>query len=187
VLAPVAEVQAALQGEEFAYLTMINAPADCLVAGQADACRRVVEKIGLSRCVENANEIIAHHPAVKSWEAEWRAIHHRETQPVSGVRFYSNARGGAYVPDRETVADALTDQATAAWISGAWSKRPGRTACASSSSTGRAMCAAAGFAASWASASIWSWRWIGHRTGSISCWMRWRSLWLPASMWTITC
>jgi acyl transferase domain-containing protein len=112
VLAPVAEVQAALQGEEFAYLTMINAPADCLVAGQADACRRVVEKIGLSRCVENPAEIIAHHPAVKSWEAEWRAIHHRETQPVPGVRFYSNARGGAYVPDRETVADALTDQAT---------------------------------------------------------------------------
>jgi acyl transferase domain-containing protein len=112
VLAPVAEVQAALQGEEFAYLTMINAPADCLVAGQADACRRVVERIGLSRCVENSAEIIAHHPAVKSWEAEWRAIHHRETQPVPGVRFYSNARGGVYTPDRETVADALTDQAT---------------------------------------------------------------------------
>ncbi len=113
VLAPVAEVQAALAGEAFAYLTMINAPADCLIAGQADACRRVVEQIGRHRCVENANEIIAHHPAVKSWEAEWRAIHHRATRPVDGVRFYSNARGGAYVPDRETVADALTDQATA--------------------------------------------------------------------------
>jgi len=112
VLAPVAEVQAALVGEEFAYLTMINAPADCLVAGQADACRRVVEKIGRHRCVENVGEIIAHHPAVKSWEAEWRAIHHRETQPVPGVRFYSNARGGAYRLDRESVADALTDQAT---------------------------------------------------------------------------
>jgi PfaB family protein len=112
VLAPVAEVEAALQGEEFAYLTMINAPADCLVAGQADACRRVVEKIGLQRCVENANEIIAHHPAVKSWEAEWRTIHHRETRPVEGIRFYSNARGGAYTPDRESVANALTDQAT---------------------------------------------------------------------------
>jgi acyl transferase domain-containing protein len=112
VLAPVAEVEAALQGEEFASLTMINAPADCLVAGQAAACRRVVEKIGRHRCVENANEIIAHHPAVKSWEQEWRTIHHRETHPVAGVRFYSNARGGAYVPDRERVADALTDQAT---------------------------------------------------------------------------
>ncbi len=112
VLAPVAEVEAALEGEEFAYLTMINAPADCLVAGQAAACRRVVEKIGRQRCVENENEIIAHHPAVKSWEAEWRAIHHRETQPVDGVRFYANARGGAYTPDSETVADALTDQAT---------------------------------------------------------------------------
>ncbi|MFO7631550.1 MAG: beta-ketoacyl synthase N-terminal-like domain-containing protein, partial [Caldilinea sp.] len=113
VLAPVAEVEAALADEEFAHLTMINAPADCLVAGQAAACRRVVEKIGLHRCVENANEIIAHHPAIRSWEAEWRAIHHRETQTMEGVRFYANARGGAYTPDRESVADALTDQATA--------------------------------------------------------------------------
>ena len=112
MLAPVAEVEAALAGEAFAYLTMINAPADCLVAGQAAACPRVVEKIGRQRCVENENEIIAHHPAVKSWEAEWRAIHHRATQPVDGVRFYANARGGAYTPDSETVADALTDQAT---------------------------------------------------------------------------
>ena len=112
VLAPVAEVEAALEGEEFAYLTMINAPADCLVAGQAAACRRVVDKIGRQRCVENEGEIIAHHPAVKSWEAEWRTIHHRETRSVEGVRFYSNARGGAYTPDSETIADALTDQAT---------------------------------------------------------------------------
>ncbi len=114
LLAPVAEVEAALQGEEFATLTMINAPADCLVAGQAAACRRVVDKIGRHRCVEHENEIIAHHPALRSWEQEWRTIHHRETQSVDGVRFYANAGGGAYTPSRETVADALTDQATSA-------------------------------------------------------------------------
>ena len=113
VLAPVAEVQAALQGETYAYLTMINAPADCIVAGEADACRQIVEKIGRSRCVQNEGEIIAHHPVMRSWESEWRAIHSRATQPVLGVRFYSNARGGAYTPDRESAAAALTDQATA--------------------------------------------------------------------------
>ena len=113
VLAPVAEVQAALQGETYAYLTMINAPADCIVAGEADACRRVVAKIGRSRCVQNEGEIIAHHPVMRSWESEWRAIHSRATQPVPGVRFYSNARGGAYTPDRDSAAAALTDQATA--------------------------------------------------------------------------
>ena len=113
VLAPVAEVQAALQGEPYASLTMINAPADCLVAGQADACRRVVDKIGRGRCVQNEGEIIAHHPVLRSWENEWRAIHSRETHPVPGVRFYANARGGAYTPTRESAAAALTDQATA--------------------------------------------------------------------------
>ena len=113
MLAPVAEVQAALQGETYAYLTMINAPADCIVAGEADACRRVVAKIGRSRCVQNEGEIIAHHPVMRSWENEWRTIHSRATQPVPGVRFYSNARGGAYTPDRASAAAALTDQATA--------------------------------------------------------------------------
>ena len=106
-------MQAALQGETYAYLTMINAPADCIVAGEADACRRVVAKIGRSRCVQNEGEIIAHHPVMRSWESEWRVIHSRATQPVPGVRFYSNARGGAYTPDRDSVAAALTDQATA--------------------------------------------------------------------------
>ena len=46
VLAPVTEVEAASRDEEYAYLTMINGPADCLIAGQADACLRVVNKIG---------------------------------------------------------------------------------------------------------------------------------------------
>ena len=40
-------------------------PADCPAAGQAAACRRVVDKIGRQRCVENENEIIADHPAGK--------------------------------------------------------------------------------------------------------------------------
>ena len=112
ILAPVEEVEAALVGEAFAYLTMINSPTDCLVAGQADACRRVVEKIGRHRAVENRDEIIAHHPVMKSWERPWYEIHSRETQPVPGVRFYSNASGTHYAPTRETVAAALTDQAT---------------------------------------------------------------------------
>ncbi|MFN2167000.1 MAG: hypothetical protein ACK2U9_12160, partial [Anaerolineae bacterium] len=112
VLAPVAEVEAALAGEAFAYLTMINAPADCLIAGQADACARVVDKLGRHRAVENRAEIIAHHPVMQAWEEPWYAIHARATRPVPGVRFYSNASGTHYAPTRETVAAALTDQAT---------------------------------------------------------------------------
>ncbi len=112
VLAPVAEVEAALEGEDFAHLTMINAPTDCLIAGQADACARVVEKLGRHRSVQNENEIIAHHPVMKSWEGPWREIHSRPVEPVPDIRFYSNASGGYYSPTRELVADALTEQAT---------------------------------------------------------------------------
>ena len=98
MLAPVDEVKAALAGEEFAYLTMINAPTDCLIAGQADACARVVEKLGKHRCVRNENEIIAHHPVMKSWEGPWYDIHSRPVDPVPDVRFYSNASGTHYSP-----------------------------------------------------------------------------------------
>ena len=49
---------------------------------------------------------------LKTWEREWHAIHSRQTQPVDGIRFYSNARGASYAPTQATIADALTDQAT---------------------------------------------------------------------------
>ncbi len=99
-------------GEPFVRLTMVNAPADCVIAGQAEDCRRVIETLGRSRALPLGHDIVAHCPELGTWRDEWRALHHRQTETVAGIRYYSNAAGGSYIPTPDSVADALTDQQT---------------------------------------------------------------------------
>ena len=113
VLAPVAEVQAALAGEERVYLSMINSDTDCVIAGDGAACERVAQRLGGKRIFPLGHDIIAHCPLMENWREPWYRIHHRETVPVPGVRFYSNASGGWYEAERDRIAEALTNQATA--------------------------------------------------------------------------
>ena len=114
VIAPADQLSELLSQQPRVFLTMINAGQDCVVAGEAQALAQLMPKIeGLASAVlPLGHDIIAHCPVLRSWEAPWRAIHDRDTRTVPGVRFYSNASGGAYNAEREAIADALTDQAT---------------------------------------------------------------------------
>ena len=113
VLAPVEEVKKALEGEERVYLSLINTGNDCVIAGDADACRRVIERIGMKRAFPLGQDVIAHCPLMERWREPWYRIHHRKTTPVPGVRFYSNASGTWYEADSDRIAEALTGQAVA--------------------------------------------------------------------------
>jgi 3-hydroxymyristoyl/3-hydroxydecanoyl-(acyl carrier protein) dehydratase/malonyl CoA-acyl carrier protein transacylase len=112
VLAPVEEVKAALEGEERVYLSMINSDNDCVIAGDGAGCERVAQRLGGKRIFPLGHDIIAHCPLMENWREPWYRIHHRETLPVPGVRFYSNASGRWYEAERERIAEALTNQAT---------------------------------------------------------------------------
>lgn len=113
ILAPVHEVKAALEGEERVYLSMINSDNDCVIAGDGAGCERVAQRLGGKRIFPLGHDIIAHCPLMENWREPWYRIHHRETLPVPGVRFYSNASGTWYEAERERIAEALTNQATA--------------------------------------------------------------------------
>jgi acyl transferase domain-containing protein/3-hydroxymyristoyl/3-hydroxydecanoyl-(acyl carrier protein) dehydratase/1-acyl-sn-glycerol-3-phosphate acyltransferase len=113
VLAPVEEVEAATAGEPFVRLTMINAPADCVIAGQADGCKRVIEALGGKTALLMGHDIVAHCPELVTWKDEWYALHHRKTTPLEGVRFYSNASGTWHRASADATARALTEQAVA--------------------------------------------------------------------------
>lgn len=113
VLAPVEEVKKALEGEERVYLSMINADNDCMIEGDAKALERVIEKIGRRKAFPLGHDLVAHCELMRHWEKEWYALHSRETRPVPGVRFYSNASGTWYESSREAIAQALTGQAVA--------------------------------------------------------------------------
>ncbi len=111
--APVDEVRAALAAEPAAHITIINGPNDLVLSGEERACARVVARIGEARAVRLDMELAVHCQEVEPFAGLWRQLHHRPTVAPMGVRFYSNAFGGAYDVSDDTVADALTGQAVA--------------------------------------------------------------------------
>ncbi|MBV9108575.1 MAG: beta keto-acyl synthase, partial [Gemmatimonadetes bacterium] len=89
VAAPVEQVRAALEGEPLAHLTIVNAPDECVIGGEASACERVLARIGRERALPLGYGVAAHTPEVEEVVETWRAYHRRPTAPVPGVRFYS--------------------------------------------------------------------------------------------------
>src|SRR6185503_10705462 len=114
VRAPIADVEKAIAQTSRVHITIVNAPSDCVIAGEAAACERVVADIGSPRCALLQHDLIAHAPELQPFAGAWRRIHHRATTPVADVRFYTNATNAAYAPSRDACADALLGQAVRA-------------------------------------------------------------------------
>jgi acyl transferase domain-containing protein/3-hydroxymyristoyl/3-hydroxydecanoyl-(acyl carrier protein) dehydratase len=107
---PAEEVRAALASEPRVRITMIFAPNECCISGQAADCRRVLDRLKAPAWPMDF-EMAVHCPELGPSTEVWRRIHRRPTSPVPGVRFYSNADNNWYVPTADSVADAYTRQA----------------------------------------------------------------------------
>ena len=110
VLAPLAEVRAALVDVARVHIAIINGEQDCLIAGDADSCTTVVARVGESRCLRLIYPLAVHGPELGEVSEEWLQLHRRPTNVPAG-RVYSNAFGRAYKPDTETCARAILEQA----------------------------------------------------------------------------
>jgi len=110
VLAPLADVRAALADLAHVHIAIINSDADCLIAGDAEGCLRVVARIGPSRCLQLEYPLAVHVPELAAVAPAWLELHRRPTLPTRG-RIYSNAWGRAYAPEREACARAILEQA----------------------------------------------------------------------------
>lgn len=112
VLAPVGDVRAAIADEARVHLMLINTERDVVIAGDAAACRRIVDVVGATRCRAVGYNLACHVPEIAAaFHEQWLAVHTREVTPVEGVRFYSNGVGGAYELSSENCAAAITRQA----------------------------------------------------------------------------
>ena len=69
-------------------------------------------RLGRERALPLGYDIAAHCPELQEVHDEWRALHHRETRDVPGVRFYTHATGSWFHPTADAAADAITGQAT---------------------------------------------------------------------------
>lgn len=111
IAAPVSVVETALALEPRAYMTIIQAPEDCVIGGDRDACARVVEAVGRGRAMPLGLDMIVHCAAMNPFADAWRKIHTREAHAAPGVRFYTNATNRSYTPTSAAAAEAITQQA----------------------------------------------------------------------------
>ena len=111
LLAPIAEVEAALEGLPRVSITIVNAPQDCVIGGDADSCRQVIARIGAHRALPLGQDMVVHCAEMEPCAPVWRRIHSRGTTPPEGIAIYANAFGEAYRPSVELCAEALTRQA----------------------------------------------------------------------------
>lgn len=110
VLAPLAEVRAAMADIQRVHLAIVSGDQDCLIAGDEDSCAAVVARIGESRCLRLVYPLAVHVPELDEVAEAWLQLHRRPTTVPAG-RVYSNAFGKAYQPDTETCARAILEQA----------------------------------------------------------------------------
>ncbi|CAK0780432.1 hypothetical protein CCP4SC76_7420006 [Gammaproteobacteria bacterium] len=111
ITAPEEVVRAALANETDAHLTIVNAPGDMIVAGHAEACKRVLGRVGHEQAKTLGFNMTLHCPEVEAFKPIWRRLHYRSTTSIANVRFYSHATCASYELTSDNVADMLVEQA----------------------------------------------------------------------------
>ncbi len=111
ITAPRAAIEAALAREPRAYMTIVQAPDDCVIGGDPEACRRVIDAVGGASAIPLGLDMVIHCSAMDPFADTWRAIHTRAAHAVPDVRFYTNAGNRAYEPTSAAAAAAITQQA----------------------------------------------------------------------------
>ncbi len=110
IIGPVEETKKAIADLCHVRLTIINSDRNSVIAGESKQVAVALERLGESRAIRVPYDLAVHVPELRLVEAEWVALHTRETTPV-GLRVYSNGFGGAYEPTRESCAEAIRLQA----------------------------------------------------------------------------
>ena len=111
LLAPMDTVVAALKNEPQVHLAIIQSDQECIIAGDADGCARVVERVGRNRCLRMSYALAVHVPELKTVASAWLDLHRRPSQAPRTGRLYSSAWGQSYEPSDKRCADAILQQA----------------------------------------------------------------------------
>jgi acyl transferase domain-containing protein/3-hydroxymyristoyl/3-hydroxydecanoyl-(acyl carrier protein) dehydratase len=104
------EITATLEGKERVYLLIANTPRECLIGGDRQAVHTLVQELGCLFLPLSGVSTV-HCAIACQVESVYRELHLLDTSPSADMRFYSAAWGKAYVPTRETAAEAIVAQA----------------------------------------------------------------------------
>jgi acyl transferase domain-containing protein/3-hydroxymyristoyl/3-hydroxydecanoyl-(acyl carrier protein) dehydratase len=103
-------VRAAIGKRESVYLLISNTPDECVIGGDRGAVAQMVAALNCHWFPLQGVSTV-HCELARPVRHAYRELHRFDTEPPPGVEFYSCAWGRAYVPDRETAADAIEAQA----------------------------------------------------------------------------
>ncbi|MBC7882883.1 MAG: type I polyketide synthase [Anaerolineae bacterium] len=103
------QVYERIKAEKRAFLTHINTPEEVVIAGEEEACRRVIADLGCD-CFRAPTSHVLHCPAMVSVYPELLRLGDQPIHPVPGVAFYCGASGYAPV--------ALTSEAVGSAVAG---------------------------------------------------------------------
>ncbi|MCP4756460.1 MAG: PfaB family protein [Proteobacteria bacterium] len=104
--ASAAEVKKAIEKEKHVYLIIVNSPKEVIIAGETNACRRVVESMDCRSVLTPMSDTI-HCDIVKPDYDNVANLHTEPAQSVPPIDFYSAADYGTYEMTTEKIADNI--------------------------------------------------------------------------------
>ena len=110
VEAPAHAVRRALRSTSRVYLLIVNTPDECVIGGDAKGVKRLVAMLGC-RFFPLHGVTTVHCEVAREVAEPYRDLHLFETNPPSGVTFYSGAKGSSYAVNRQSAADSILAQA----------------------------------------------------------------------------
>src|SRR6185295_12505931 len=103
-------VRAAIGKRKNVYLLISNTPDESVIGGDRAAAAEIVAALGCHWYPLQGVSTV-HCELARPVRKAYRELHRFDTSPVPGVEFYSSGWGRAYVPGRESAADAIEAQA----------------------------------------------------------------------------
>ncbi|OGA48742.1 MAG: hypothetical protein A3G25_13125 [Betaproteobacteria bacterium RIFCSPLOWO2_12_FULL_63_13] len=103
-------VRAAIGRKKRVYLLIVNTADECVIGGDRTAVDEVVAAIGCHWFPLQGVSTV-HCNLARPVRKAYRQLHCFDTKPPADLEFYSCAWGRAYIPDRDSAADAIEAQA----------------------------------------------------------------------------
>jgi PfaB family protein len=101
-----AKAREALEGEGRAFLTFINSPNEVIIAGEGEACERVIDRLGCSQ-VEVPVSNVVHCELAKADHEELVRVHTLAIKNVPAIDFYSAHTFAPLSVSTENIADNI--------------------------------------------------------------------------------
>lgn len=104
------EVESALAGLNRAYLLIVNSEIECVVGGQGQDVKQLIERLGVTHHWVSGVTTV-HCEVATEIEDAYRELHLMETNAPEGVGFYSGILGEKYEVNQESIAQSIVGQA----------------------------------------------------------------------------